>query len=585
MVQHLRYEPHAILVADMVGYSRLLAEQPISTHTAFSAHLLGVFHPCVRTCAGRIVKTTGDGFVAIFERASDAEACARAIQAKMESESAVASEIRYRISAHYGNIIVEPSDVFGIDVNAAIHMQALAPTGGICISGNLFLQLRDIEKATYKYMGRKYLKNIPDAIDIYHYTGMSAHTGPGPPAIPRGFRRRSLSPTPRIGVGCLRLHTPTELGKLLTNIAQDALIYGLSRFRDVVAVIPLDTALTLPGAGQTDLSHRLSNELGLDYLLFGSCKISDGEVIYTVHLEHLIAREVLWSNKISLSIDLLDRIDEQLARQLVTAIVLYVQRNEIETSFLGAHVQYSENETLFREAKKLIAQGSLGAVDRAREFLSTIVGSEGDVADVHIAFARAEHLHGRLLAGQQFVEALERARGHAKKAIEIDELNAQAHAELALQELFLKRHSSAAEIYQRALSLNPYDPMLQADWADCLTFLGKADEAQQILTKVAEGWPSDRSAVLWNLCDAEWALNRPERIVEILQNQPDLPYVHRNLTAAYAKLGRVPEARHHAEKVREHQPGFSAKEWSKVVPHMKSDTAEEFTDHLAKAGL
>jgi adenylate cyclase len=135
------------------------------------------------------------------------------------------------------------------------------------------------------------------------------------------------------------------------------------------------------------------------------------------------------------------------------------------------------------------------------------------------------------------------------------------------------------------LHLNPYDTMLQADWADCLTFMGRAAEAQQILTNVAEGWPRDRSWVLWNLCDAEWALNRPERIVEMLQNQPDLPHVHRNLAAAYAKLGRVTEARYHAEKVRDHQPGFSTKQWGKVVPHMKSDTAEEFADYLAKAGL
>ena len=76
-----------------------------------------------------------------------------------------------------------------------------------------------------------------------------------------------------------------------------------------------------------------------------------------------------------------------------------------------------------------------------------------------------------------------------------------------------------------------------------------------------------------------------DTFVELLRNKPDLPHVHRYLAASYAKLDRMSEARRHAERVRAHQPNFSAKAWSNVVPHMNRDAAEEYASFLAKAGL
>ena len=80
-------------------------------------------------------------------------------------------------------------------------------------------------------------------------------------------------------------------------------------------------------------------------------------------------------------------------------------------------------------------------------------------------------------------------------------------------------------------------------------------------------------------------LNRPEKIVELLREEPDSPHGNRFLAASYAKLGRMTEARHHAERVRNHQPNFSAREWRKVLPWQDDDAAEEYVDFLAKAGL
>lgn len=585
MRQPPQLEPYAILVADMIGYSQRLAQHPVATHTAFTAHLRDVFEPTVGDHDGRIIKTTGDGFVAIFKDAGQAESCARRIQLDVELQdnrelSSVA--LTYRVAVHYGEIVVEEHDIFGLDVNVAIHMQRLAPPGGVCLSNALFVRLPEQSKRRYRFLGQRYLKNIPDPIAI-HTHDPSPSSSDRPPShgqLPIA-RRRYLSPPPRLGLVQFRTLADTASRRVLAGIAYDSLTRGLSRFGDVLTVAPIGAEVRHIASEKS--RALLSNELACEYLLLGSCIIGPRTLELVAHLESLVKRELVWSGKLKVDLEQqLDLIDELVAAEMVAPIVLHLERAEAAPWGAGRH---SEDEVLFREAKRLIARRTLASLDQARQLLSGIVGRCGEVGDVYIALARAEHSHGLLLAGEPFVEAIERAWGYAKNAVEVDDLNPNAHAELALQEMFLKRQSGAAEIYQRALKMNPYDPMIRADWADCLVNMGRAQEAAPILEEVLSGWPRDRPWVEWNLCDAYWALDRPDRIVTLLERHPDQPHVHRYLAASYARLGRLAEARQHADRVRFHQPGFSTKQWSRVVPFATTDSSEEYVDFLKRAGL
>ncbi len=586
MVQQPSFEPRAILVADMVGYSRWLAHQPVATHSAFMAHVRDVFQPVVRVHAGQVVKTTGDGIVAIFKDTGDAENCARDIQTGLRSREAGITpevELKYRIAVHYGKIMVLPGDVFGLAVNAAMHMQGLAPAGGICISGELFFRLDEEYRKPYTYAGRRYVKNIPDPLDMYLYDyQLGAAREDAGIAQPPVLRRSMLSPPPRLGIAELHAYTEHETQRVVVTFAQEALLEGLSRFRNLFAVSPISTEVTQGSARIGKLREYLSKSLTLEYLVHGSCFVGSDAITLIVHFEHLMRRELIWASKVQIDPKNFDAVARTITHQCVTPIVLHLQRNEAEARNALRH---SEDEQLFREAHRLIAQRTLAAMDQARRILAGILKRSGEIGNVYVALARAEHSHGQLLAGEQFVESLERARGYAKKAIELDELNPRAHGELALQDLFLKRHGSAVDSYQRALQLNPYDPMLLADWADCLSLMGRGEEALSILEDIAASWPTDKAFVEWNQCDAEWAMNRPERIIELLRDKPDQPHVHRYLAASYAKLGRMREARRHADKVRAHQPNFSAKAWSDVVPYTNRDAAEEYAEFLRQAGL
>lgn len=584
MVQQPPFEPRAIVVADMVGYSRWLAHQPVATHAAFMDHLRHVFEPAVRAHAGVFIKTTGDGMVAIFQNPGAAESAAREIQSRLEGPAISINpevDLEYRLAVHYGRIMVLPDDVFGIDVNTAMHLQGLAPPGGICISGELFAQLSEESRTLYQFKGSQYIKNIPDPIDVYQYSQ-------GPGSLSRRLRaaqvplrrRRTLSPLPRLGLAELSAYTEHESQHVIVTLAHDALMEALSRFRNLFIVSPIDFEVN-PRSG-SGLREYLKKELAIEYLIHGSCMVGSDHVMLMIHFEYLPRQELICSAKIDIDSSDLSRLGGKMSSECVTPMVLHLQRNEAES---WDTFRNSEDEQAFREAQKLMPQRTLAATDQARRMLAGILKRCGEIGNVYVALARAEHNYGQLQAGDQFVEALEQARIYAKRAIELDDLNPRAHSELALQDLFLKKHTAAVDGYQRALRLNPYDPFLLADWADCLALTGRAEEALPILQSLSASWPSDKAWVEWNQCDAEWALNRPDNIVDLLRDKPDSPHVHRYLAASYAKLGRTREARHHAERVRAHQPNFSAKAWSKVVAYADRDAAEEYADFLAKAGL
>src|SRR5262245_292123 len=131
--QHLA----AILVADAVGYSRLMEADEGATLAALDA-ARAVFKSEVESNHGRIVNTAGDSVLAIFDAAAGAVTVALAIQCRLEASSRDLSEdrrMRFRIGIHLGDVIeTQGGDAHGDGVNIAARLQAIAPPGGIVVS-------------------------------------------------------------------------------------------------------------------------------------------------------------------------------------------------------------------------------------------------------------------------------------------------------------------------------------------------------------------------------------------------------------------------------------------------------------------
>src|SRR5262249_12162099 len=153
----------AILAADVAGYSRLMGADEEGTHERLGAHLRELVEPKIKEHRGRIVKNTGDGFLAEFASVVDAVRCAVEVQRGMAERNAGVApteRIEFRVGINLGDVIVEEHDIFGDGVNVAARLEAVADPGGLCISRMVRDQIRDKLSYPYEDMSEQNFKNI-----------------------------------------------------------------------------------------------------------------------------------------------------------------------------------------------------------------------------------------------------------------------------------------------------------------------------------------------------------------------------------------------------------------------------------------
>ena len=163
----------AILVADMVGYSRLMGADERETIARQKGHLSELFDPTITNHGGRIVKTTGDGLLVEFASVVDAIESAVSIQqAMVEREADVPEDrrIRYRIGINLGDIVIDGDDILGDGVNVAARLEAIAPPGCTCVSEVVKNALGQHAGIQFEDLGPQRLKNIAASVRAYLVT-------------------------------------------------------------------------------------------------------------------------------------------------------------------------------------------------------------------------------------------------------------------------------------------------------------------------------------------------------------------------------------------------------------------------------
>lgn len=160
----------AILAADMVGYSRLIANDEQGTIARLQTLRDALFVPQISKFSGRLVKTMGDGLLVEFPSVVDAVACAVAVQeslAKSDADEPDVRRIRFRIGINLGDVMIEDDDILGDGVNVAARMEELAEPGGICVSDKVFEEVHNKLEVTFEDFGRQKIKNIVEPVHVY----------------------------------------------------------------------------------------------------------------------------------------------------------------------------------------------------------------------------------------------------------------------------------------------------------------------------------------------------------------------------------------------------------------------------------
>jgi class 3 adenylate cyclase len=261
----------AILAADVAGYSRLMHNDEEATHAKLITLLADGVTPVITEHGGRIVKNTGDGFLAEFPSA--VEAVRAAVQFQTRIKELTISEVEdrriaFRVGVNIGDVIVEPHDIFGDGVNVAARLESIAEPGGICISSAAYDQVRGKVRVEFADLGEQNLKNIARPVRAY------AVVWDGPSAATQALRVRpsSLS-APRLSIVVLpfaNLSGDPEQDYFVDGVTE-SLTADLSRISGSF-VIGRHTAFTYKGKA-LDLK-KIGRELNVRYALEGSVQRS-----------------------------------------------------------------------------------------------------------------------------------------------------------------------------------------------------------------------------------------------------------------------------------------------------------------------
>ena len=302
----------AILVADVAGYSRLMHNDEEATHARFTGLMAGTIAPAITGYGGRIVKNTGDGFLADFPSAVDAVRAATLFQDRVRELSIGEGEdtrLAFRVGINIGDVIVGAHDIFGDGVNIAARLEGIAEPGGICLSSSAYDQVRGKVAVEFSDLGEQSLKNISLPIRAYAVVrdgfGAAAPSG-GPTPGRLSAPRLSIVVLPFVNIG-----GDPEQDYFVDGITEN-LTTDLSRINGSF-VIARNTAFTYRGKSP-DL-RQIGRELNVRYVLEGSVQRGGDRLRVNVQLIDAETGNHLWAERFDKPVaNLFDMQDEIVAR-------------------------------------------------------------------------------------------------------------------------------------------------------------------------------------------------------------------------------------------------------------------------------
>jgi TolB-like protein/class 3 adenylate cyclase len=525
----------AILAADVAGYSRLMEADEEGTLARLKSLRRDLIDPKIALWKGRIVKTTGDGMLVEFASVLDAVRCAVAVQRGMVARNANLPEDRrvvLRTGINIGDIIVEGGDIYGDGVNVAARLEALSEPGGICISADVYRQVRDKLPYEFADRGEQMVKNIARPVHVYSLDAAAVERLPEVQAVPQAsaspaHRRRAwrkVWPTAAALVGVVVIALGIRLGLMparapqgpaapprfsivvlpftnlsgdpaqdyLADVITEGLTTALARIKDSF-VIARSTAFTYKGK-PADVK-QIGKDLGVRYVLEGSEERAGSRVRVNAQLIDAETGAHLWADQFDAErSDLLQMQDE-----IVTRVARVMQIELPAADIASAGRARPEN---------------LDAEDFAERCEIGFLTSEGGHDKVAAAFSLCEH--ALRIDGRNVIALAHLAMKYIIPVMEVQSTNRQAD---------IRR---ADELASRALAIDPNYYL--AHWAKAYVLIAQnrgeeaiveAERSLALNPSFMEGYNA--------LCSANNLLGRPDRCLELIDKvmrlSPRDPYL------------------------------------------------------------
>jgi adenylate cyclase len=501
MTEHRRLA--AILVADVVGYSKLIGSDEAGTLAQLQALQTDVIEPQIAKHAGRLFKSVGDGFLIEFASAVQAVNCAVAIQTATPA-------LPLRIGIHLGDVVVQGEDLMGDGVNVAARVEAIAEPGGIAITRAVHEQVRDKLDLGFMDKGEIELKNIQRPVQVFVIGG--AKVGGQASALP-------LPDKPSIAVLPFQNMSGDPEQEYFTDGMVEDIITALSRFK-ALFVIARNSSFTYKGKA-VDVK-QVGRELGVRYVLEGSVRKAANRLRISGQLIDAATGGHLWADHFDGVLEDVFELQDRITSSVVGAIAPKLEQAEIERAmrkptesldayecFLRAMAHYHlftkdsllEARRLFCRATDLdpayaaaygfgawcvsVSQANGWLTDRERDIPEGVGRARRAVAigmDDPVALATGA------AALQTLAGELENAIAYVDRSIILNPNSAHAWSVSGFGRMYLGEHADAIIRFERAIRLSPLDLLAYhfytgMGWAHLLA--GRYDEAASWARKAA----------------------------------------------------------------------------------------------------
>jgi adenylate cyclase len=621
----------AILAADVVGYSRLMADDERATIETLNAYRR-VFRDRVAAHEGRVVDSPGDALLAEFPSAVEGVQCAAEIQHELARRNLQLAEHRrmyFRIGINLGDVVEEDDALYGDGVNVAARLEALADPGGICISGTAFDQVDGKVSVGFKFFGEQQVKNIPKPIRAYRLA--AADTDGRSPSATFGRKPQVLILTLALVVAAAvglftwyvvrapstRIAEPQDDLPALpvsasiavlpfTNLSGEAtqeyfadglaedILTRLSRFSDI-KVIGRNSSFKYKGTA-VDV-RAVGRELGVAYVLEGSVRRTAEKIRVTAQLLETKEGAHLWADSYDLPTDparlfaAQDAITDRVAATLADTTGV-ISRVKFGDSIGKPAADITSYDCILR-ARAFNAGYTAELHLLARTCLETVVKREPGLAEAWAWLAVVyadEHAAGFNSRGKEY-QPLESAVRAAERAVQLEHSNQLAHYALAYANFFRHDLSKVLREGEIAVRLNPNNATVLSILGTHLVFAGSDEAGKQLIERAVALNPFLPPETGYQFAYSHYYYRRGEyeKALAAIQttNLPDFVWTHILVAATYAQLGRMTEANAAARRLQELQPDFSLVTFEEEarVWNLPQPAIAQLAEGLRKAGI
>jgi adenylate cyclase len=614
----------AVLIADVVGYARLMAEDEDATVRTVTAYREEV-ELLIRQNRGRLVDFTGDNFLAEFPSGLYAVRCAVEIQGVLRAlngQLAANRRVEFRMGIHLADVRVEGERRFGTGVNVAARLEALAEPGGLCISAPVLEHVRGNLDLEFDDLGTKSVKNLPDPVRVYRVK-LEKETAP-PETSPRSSRRVALTVGVVVLLGAVavagwRILAPTP--DETTELAEEFTVPGFGG-APAIAVMPFDnlsgdpeqeyfadgiaeeliTRLSSLGSfpviarnstftykGQAVDVKQVSRELGARYIVEGSVRKAEGRIRISAQLIDATSGHHVWAQTYDRELRDIFALQDEITEAIVGSINPAVTWAEIARAARKEPRNLDAYDLAMRgfwHFSKFTREENV----KARSLFKQAIELDPESSRAFVGLALTHNNDAAFQWSDTPAESDSELMRAAQRSVALDANNTMAQFALFLAYFRARQPDEMTAAAERAVELDPSNAIAHAWLGMFLSGQGSLEEGLADAEKAIRLSPRD--PFLWfyfsTLAMVHLHARRYEDAVEwarrSIRANPRFPFSHARLAASYGHLGRRNEARTAVEELLRVQPGFSltfAREINVDAPAY----LEHYLDGLRKAGL